>query len=146
VEDALRYKRFIINNYRAISEPLEIRVGKGLLMPIIGVNESGKTTILQAIFAFDHLNDSSNERGRHLKDVLNLYSSSSPDATVEAEVETTPSELRDIFADCAGEYPEDKHIYDRLARRKKLPSSLVIKRTITTRKYTFRYWSSLKSV
>jgi ABC-type branched-subunit amino acid transport system ATPase component len=105
-------------------------------MPIIGVNESGKTTILHAIFAFDHFNDDSNDGGRHLGDVSNLYRSSSPAATVEAEVETTPSELRMIFSECAVESPGDKNLYDELTRRKKLPSKLTILRTITTRKYS----------
>jgi hypothetical protein len=130
----VRYKKFVIRNYRAVSGPLEIRVDKGSLMPIIGVNESGKTTILHAIFAFDHVNDDSNE-GRHLRDVSNLYRSSSPGATVEAEIETTPAELRKIFSACAKEAGGDKAIYEELARRKKLPSRLTIQRTIPTRKY-----------
>jgi energy-coupling factor transporter ATP-binding protein EcfA2 len=131
----MRYKRFVIRNYRAITGPLEIRVDKGTLMPIIGVNESGKTTILHAIFAFDHYNDESND-GRHLNDVMNLYRSSSPAASVEAEVETTPSELRKIFAACGEQSSGDKAIYEELARRKKLPGKLTIRRMIRTREYT----------
>lgn len=132
----MRYKRFVITNYRAINGPVEIRCDKGSLMPIIGVNESGKTTILQAIFAFDHYNDDLNDGGRHLRDVSNLYKSSSPPAVVEAEVETTPTELRKIFAECAEDAPaSEKSAYEELARRKKLPSKLTIRRTIPTRKY-----------
>lgn len=134
----MRYKRFVIKNYRAISGPMEIRCDKGPLTPIIGVNESGKTTILHAIYAFDHYNDDSNDGGRHLRDVSNLYRSSSPPAVVEAEIETTPTELRRVFAACADEAPaSDKFAYEELRRRKKLPSKLMIRRTIPTRKYSF---------
>lgn len=132
----MRYKQFIIKNYRAITGPLEIPVDKGSLMPIIGINESGKTTILQAIFAFDHYNDDSNDRGRHLDDVSNLYRSSSPPATVEAEIEITRSELRKIFSECGKESSTEKSTYEDLGRRTKWPSRLVILRTIPTRKYT----------
>jgi ABC-type cobalamin/Fe3+-siderophores transport system ATPase subunit len=131
----MRFKRFIISNYRAITGPLEIRISKGSLIPIIGVNESGKTTILHAIFAFDYFNDDSNDGGRHLKDVSNLYQSSSPAATVEAEIETSPTELKKIFAECQSEDSANKETYEELIRRKKLPSKLNVRRTITTRKY-----------
>jgi len=80
----VHYKRFLIKNYRAITGPLEIDVEKRALTPIIGVNESGKTTVLHAIFAFDCFNDHLNDGGRHLKDTSNLYRTSSPPATIEA--------------------------------------------------------------
>ena len=132
----MRYRRFIIKNYRAIVGPLEIRVDKGSPMPIIGINESGKTTVLQAIFAFDYYNDGSNEKGRHLNDVSNLYHSSSPAATVEAEVDTTPTELKSIFVECGKLLPKYLPVFNELANRRKLPSKLTIRRTITTRGYT----------
>ena len=69
----MRYLRFTINNYRAIVGPLTIDVSKPKLMPIVGVNESGKTTVLHALFAFDHFNDEMNDDGRHLRDTANLY-------------------------------------------------------------------------
>jgi predicted ATP-dependent endonuclease of OLD family len=68
----MRYLTFTIKNYRAITGPLEIDVNKKTLIPIIGINESGKTTILQAIFSFDYYNDEFNQEGRHLKDTTNL--------------------------------------------------------------------------
>jgi predicted ATPase len=131
----MRYKKFVIKNYRAATGPLEIPVDKGSLMPIIGINESGKTTILQAIFAFDHFNDDSNDRGRHLDDVSNLYRSSSPAATVEAEIEITRTELRRVFSECGKEAPTERTAYEELARRTKFSSRLIIRRTIPTRKY-----------
>src|ERR1044072_2434031 len=82
------YLKFIISNYRAINGPLVIDVEKNPLIPIIGVNESGKTTILQAIFAFDYWNDDFNE-GRQLIDTSNLYDIDSAPATITAELSTT---------------------------------------------------------
>ena len=50
------YKSFRIQNYKAIKD-LEIELDEQRLTPIIGLNETGKSTILQAIFAFDYYND-----------------------------------------------------------------------------------------
>lgn len=69
----MRYTKFTIENYKGIGGPLDVDLHKTSLMPIIGVNECGKTTILQAIFSFDYFNDSFNETIRHLEDVHNLY-------------------------------------------------------------------------
>lgn len=53
----MRYKNFRIMNYKAIKD-LVIEVDKPNLTPIIGLNETGKSSILQAMFAFDFTNDS----------------------------------------------------------------------------------------
>ena len=50
------------------------------IIPLVGINECGKTTILQALFCFDYMNDKAYE-GKHLKNIHNLYetvSNSSP--------------------------------------------------------------------
>jgi predicted ATP-binding protein involved in virulence len=96
----VRYKRFVINNYRAITGPLEIDRERRALTPIIGVNESGNTTILHAIFAFDYNNDRL-KGGRHLKDTSNLYRTSSPSAVIEALVEISKPELDEVISACA---------------------------------------------
>lgn len=69
----MRYLSFSIENYRAINGPICIDIEKSRLIPIIGVNESGKTTILHAIHAFDYFNDKNNN-GSHLVDIKNFYS------------------------------------------------------------------------
>ena len=51
----MKYKSFSISNYRAIKAPLTIDLSKRIV-PLVGVNECGKTTILQAIFCFDENN------------------------------------------------------------------------------------------
>jgi AAA15 family ATPase/GTPase len=47
----MKYTKFIIKNYKAIDE-LTVNLSKNVI-PLIGLNESGKTSILQAILAFD---------------------------------------------------------------------------------------------
>lgn len=131
----MRYKRFTVSNYRAIAGPLEIRISAHSLMPIIGVNESGKTTVLHAIFAFDHYNDDLNDAGRHLKDVSNLYRTSSPPATVSAEIELTTSELKASLASCAKESPSLKAAFELIRGKRKLPTKLLLRRNIVSKKY-----------
>lgn len=60
----MKYTKFLIQGYKAI-EKVTVVVGKNNLIPIIGVNESGKTSILEAILAFDKSKDAVNG-GRHL--------------------------------------------------------------------------------
>jgi len=65
----MKYVSFEISKYRAIQEAV-IEVSNNLI-PIIGVNESGKTTALQAILAFDK-NKDRYQKGQHL-DYKNKY-------------------------------------------------------------------------
>ncbi|MDU7754205.1 MAG: AAA family ATPase, partial [Veillonella sp.] len=51
----MRYESFKIINYKGIIES-NININSGL-SPFIGVNESGKSTILEAIASFDKDND-----------------------------------------------------------------------------------------
>src|SRR4051812_13723929 len=88
----MRYKQFSISHYRGIIGPLIIDVDKNSLVPIIGVNECGKTTILQAIFAFDPANDQMNG-GRHLRDTENLYKTARQTPVISALVELTHNDL-----------------------------------------------------
>lgn len=60
----MRYSRFVIDCYRAI-EHGEVAVSNNLI-PVIGVNESGKTTLLQAVLAFDK-NKDRYLKGAHLE-------------------------------------------------------------------------------
>lgn len=94
----MKYNSFTIQNYRAIKEPLIVDINKQTLVPIIGVNECGKTTILQAIFSFDHFNDDLN-KGDQLKNTLNLYKTSSKiKPTITAEIEASWDELNNILS------------------------------------------------
>lgn len=68
----MKFTSFEIVNYRGISEPLKIDLKKDSLIPLIGINECGKTTILQAIFCFDLINDGDYNK-KHITNTLNLY-------------------------------------------------------------------------
>jgi predicted ATPase len=67
----MKYKKFILSKYKSISKPITIDFKCGLI-PIIGENECGKTTILKGIFAFDYFNDKLTD-GDHLMNVKNQY-------------------------------------------------------------------------
>ena len=72
----MEYKKFQINQYKGINGPLDVDISKNRLIPLVGINECGKTTILKAIFCFDYINDKA-YGGAHLERLENLYSSKS---------------------------------------------------------------------
>jgi energy-coupling factor transporter ATP-binding protein EcfA2 len=78
----MHYRKFIIDKYRAI-EHAEVGVGNQLI-PLIGINESGKTSILKAILCFDKNSDKYGG-GEHL-DYKNNYQIGDHDCFVTAEV------------------------------------------------------------
>lgn len=91
----MNYNYFEIIKYKSISKRLRIDL-KNKIIPIIGVNECGKTTILKAIFAFDYFNDNLNN-GQHLQDVINLYNPYDEEpAVIEAEIDLNKEEFKDI--------------------------------------------------
>lgn len=95
----MKYNKFIIRNYRAIEGPMEINIEKNKLVPLIGTNESGKTTILQAIFAFDCANDKEYE-GRHLKQLRNFYNPQENKAPIiEAEISIKKQDFLNCISD-----------------------------------------------
>lgn len=95
----MKYIKFIIDGYRGISQVTEINISKESLIPIIGKNESGKTTCLEAILAFDNINDSQ-YLGKHLENVENLYSTLELPIKISAEIEFDGfSTIKDIFED-----------------------------------------------
>ncbi len=133
----LRYSQFVIRNYRAIRGPIEIKVEGGSLTPIVGVNESGKTTILHAICAFDYYNDKLNDGGRHLKDTANLYRTSSPPAVIEAVIELSRAELNEAISTCEVKYPTLKPELGTLKKKRALPTTVSIRRELKTLTYSW---------
>lgn len=131
----MRYMKFIIENYRAITGPLVLDIHKHSLTPIIGINECGKTTILHAIFAFDWMNDKLNQ-SRHHKDILNLYTHSSKDPLISAEIELTWLEFSRFLR-----FTKKKAIqtqYDDYIDKinpDNFPGRLKIKRNLKTKRY-----------
>ncbi len=113
----MKYLKFIIRNYKGISNDIEIDLAKKSLIPIIGINECGKTTILNAICSFDWYNDDINDTIRQLTDVKNLYKISSDPAVVEAVIAITKQNFKTIISD----YYEGLDPTQRDERRKSIP-------------------------
>jgi AAA ATPase domain len=136
----MKYSKFIINHYKAINGELEIDVTKKPLIPVIGKNESGKTSILWGIFAFDKANDNLND-GRHHVNVGNLYKTTDRGvASITAHIEFDISEISDIISDIetSAEMPVDmKASLKKLKLAlNKIPNCLIIKRTLPSLGYT----------
>ena len=92
----MKYKKFIIENYRAIENAVTIDIERDKIVPLIGANESGKTTILQAVYAFDYANDKEFE-GRHLKNLRNFYN---PKHKEDAQVSAVINIKKEEFLNC----------------------------------------------
>jgi AAA15 family ATPase/GTPase len=96
-KESMKYLAFEIENYRAITDTVRVDLSRSSLVPIVGINECGKTTVLQAIFCFDFVNDSEYE-GRHLTNIKNLYRTDDPEEPViRAELSVTQAVLRDAY-------------------------------------------------
>lgn len=152
----MKIKKFIIQNYRAISSPITIDVDKQPLMPIIGINECGKTTILNALFAFDSYNDPLNS-GRQLQDTHNLYRNDDAPAKVSAVIELDPSDvhraLKSIQEDLepdpttpatkAPEEPENQDLPAAIRKYKrsasKIAPTLTLTRNLKTKLYEIEH-------
>jgi predicted ATP-dependent endonuclease of OLD family len=104
----MRFKKFTIENYKGITSPIEIDFTKKSLFPIIGVNECGKTTILNAIFAFDYYNDGYDDSIHHLTDVRNLYSIENKHAQISATIDISKEDLKEIIEEHLNENNENQ--------------------------------------
>jgi len=134
----MKYSKFTLKDYKAIVGELEIDIKKSLL-PIIGINESGKTSILWGIFAFDEANDSLND-GRHMKNVGNLYKTSNRgEPSVIANIEATKDEPIDLLDDIEGSAETTDEAKVEVKKYKRVLSSwsgvIRIKRNLTTKVY-----------
>jgi len=131
----MQYKRFIIRNYRAITGPLEINVATNPLIPIIGINECGKTTILNAIFAFDKYADALND-GRQLEDTHNLYGTAPTTPIVSAEISLQTKDFVRALDNVANENVGIAAEVEKYRRkRNQFPHTLQIDRNLTTKRY-----------
>ena len=134
----MKYISFTIENYKGIEEPLTLNIDKNPLIPIIGVNECGKTTILHAIFGFDFVNDSFNKNIRHLEDIKNRYETTPKDPKVSAEISITKEEIYKILKDLADEN-EPNYKVECDSYKRKLGAEYTGKVKITRNLITKRY-------
>ena len=82
----MRYTQFRIENFKAINNAT-IDLSKEGLVLLLGINESGKTSILRAIETFDYVNDLEDhaERARFVRSIRNKKELNSK-ATISADV------------------------------------------------------------
>ncbi|MYE38086.1 MAG: ATP-binding protein [Candidatus Spechtbacteria bacterium SB0662_bin_43] len=135
----MRYTKFTIQNYKGIVGPLIVDTHKISLMPIIGVNECGKTTILQAIFGFDYSNDVFNKTVQHLEDIHNLYETSDQTPIISAEIEITNDEIKDILEELVNDNQWSDKAQAYLGYCKDISFTFAIDRNMRTRKYNIKY-------
>lgn len=90
----MKIHKFKISNYRAIEE-VDLNLSFSI-NPIIGVNESGKTSVLKAILAFDKNRDKLN-KGEHLE-FKNKYSNKqNQDCQIEATIQLDKLEITNLI-------------------------------------------------
>jgi predicted ATP-dependent endonuclease of OLD family len=122
----MKYRSFIVENYKGITGPVVINIEKNILVPIIGVNECGKTTILNAIYAFDFINDNHNSTFKQLDDIANLYKDVTLPCKLSAIVDADKEALRKVLK--AKFQLTDSNIDEKL---KELPDKKTFDITIT---------------
>lgn len=125
----MRYKQFKIIKYKSISKPIVVDIKRNKLLPIIGENECGKTTILKAIFAFDYFNDKM-INGEHLTNVKNQYQPADNEpskisATIELD-ESDKKEYLEIIKEIHKKTPLSESAYDDVIKTQ--PTELTITR------------------
>ena len=115
----MKYTRFTINSYRGIVNPLIINVKENSPVALVGLNESGKSTIIDAIFAFDADNDALNENYLQLQNCKNLYARpterTNADIVATIQMEDTDFEsLLTIFKSykCINNKPKDEVVIE----------------------------------
>jgi len=140
----MKYLEFRIQHYRAIENDLVIDLQKSRLIPLVGINECGKTTILQALFCFDYFNDNENG-GKHLKDTLNLYKTTDENPTVTAKIELGFEDLKEIIIEynlSLSTLDENKKIEEGLIRienpftKTSFPGIITIVRNLVSKMYS----------
>lgn len=98
----MRYQKFEIKNYRAI-KTADINLSAEGLVLLLGINESGKTSVLRAIESFDYTNDPVTEplRTKFYKSIRNkkeLNSIASISATILVE-KNDGEKIKEILKD-----------------------------------------------
>lgn len=89
----MKITKYRIRNYKAIVDT-EIKLNYSI-NPIIGVNESGKTSILQAILAFDKNRDRVNS-GSHLEFQNKYQTKDTKDSKISAYIKLDKEELVEL--------------------------------------------------
>lgn len=137
----MKFKSFEIENYKAI-EKLRIDLIENLI-PIIGINESGKTSVLNAILAFDESNDRYNS-SKHIKKMNNIYNkniSLTPIITAslsfnEEDLKLIGKDIEDLMQ--AKKWTPNSNGYKILKDIIDSTGEIKVSRNLDTKKYSFK--------
>ncbi len=123
--------KFEINNYRAISN---IKFTLNYSMnPIIGINESGKTSVLKAILAFDKTRDKLND-GEHLE-YQNKYSTNdTKNSKVIAHLKLNKDDIKDLIKSL--KLKTDSTDYEYLSK-KNTDDIFILERNLINKEYSY---------
>lgn len=142
----MEYKKFQINQYKGINGPLDVDISKNRLIPLVGINECGKTTILKAIFCFDYINDKA-YGGAHLERLENLYSSKSGEKPrISAFIKTNKKEFISVIDDIRDDSSKiniTDETYNIIQEIEDF-EEIVITRDLISKKYSMNILESLK--
>ncbi len=94
----LEIVQYRIQNYKAINDTI-IKLNYSI-NPIIGVNESGKTSVLQALLAFDSRNDKKNS-GLHLEFQNKYHTKPTTESKISSYIKIEKKDLQKITAKLA---------------------------------------------
>ena len=143
----MKYKSIKIENYKAIKE-LEIDFKERTLIPFIGLNETGKSSILEAIFAFDSFNDDLNG-SRHISKeyISNKYKVLAANPLITAKLEIEEETKKDIvkeimkkfYNNCTDEEKENfNERFIQLLNEVCEENIITIERNLFTKKYKIK--------
>ncbi|MFC2294866.1 MAG: AAA family ATPase, partial [Leptotrichia hongkongensis] len=146
-EKKMKYKSIKIENYKAIKK-LEMDFKERTLIPFIGLNETGKSSILEAIFAFNSYNDNINNSKHISKEyVSNKYEviATEPLITAKLEIRKEIKEeivkkfIEDFYYNYSDE--EKKNLNERfiqLLNEVCKENIIIIERNLFTKKYKIK--------
>lgn len=123
----MKFKKFEIQNYRAI-EHIEVELNHQIL-PIIGVNESGKTSILQAILSFDKGQDKVNN-GQHLEYENRYAGIKKQECNIIAHILLKEDDFEKLFKSL--KIKSNNPIFDTLNGVKKSKTPIIITRVLSS--------------
>lgn len=127
----MQFRKFSIHQYRAVDQA-EVPVGNRLI-PLVGINESGKTSILQAILSFDRLSDNYGG-GKHL-DFKNKYIVGEHECVITADVVIDSEHDLDSISEKLS-LPRGNNVLKELEGVYESKSSIYISRNLKTKKYS----------
>jgi|SRR5690554_1982552 len=129
----MKFTRFEINKYRAIDR-IVVDLNHQIL-PIIGVNESGKTSILQAILCFDKNQDKAN-KGDHLEYENRYPGIRKENCSITAHIQLNESDFEKLYESLKAR--SDNEVFTILNEHKKKKTPFIISRILSEAKKTYK--------